>query len=246
MKLVLLGTGGYYANDRRHTACLMLPEAGIVLDAGSGMFRLRDYLATNRLDIFLSHAHLDHVVGLTYLLDLLPPDVLAATALHGNAEKLAAIREHLFNTVIFPVPPSFRFQPLDAPCSLSNGGTLTTFPLAHPGGSLGFRLDWPQTSLAYVTDTTACTHAPYIENIRGAKLLVHEAYFAGDAGDMPEITGHSRLLDVARLAAAAQVKELILVHINPRLACDDDFDLTDARRIFPNTRLGTDRMEVEF
>ena len=78
MKLVLLGTGGYYANDRRHTACLMLPEVGVVLDAGSGMFRIRDYLATDRLDIFLTHAHLDHVIGLTYLIDVLSPEVLAA------------------------------------------------------------------------------------------------------------------------------------------------------------------------
>ena len=33
MKLHLLGTTGYHPNARRHTACLMLPEQGIVLDA---------------------------------------------------------------------------------------------------------------------------------------------------------------------------------------------------------------------
>lgn len=65
MKLVLLGTTGYHPNRRRHTACMFLPEVGVVLDAGTGMFRVRDHLATSHLDIFLTHAHLDHVVGLT-------------------------------------------------------------------------------------------------------------------------------------------------------------------------------------
>ena len=50
MKLILLGTTGYHPNNRRHTACLMLPEVGVVLDAGTAMFRVRDYLTTKHLD----------------------------------------------------------------------------------------------------------------------------------------------------------------------------------------------------
>src|SRR3954451_22666975 len=76
MKLILLGTGGYFPTSRRHTACLMLPEVGVVLDAGSGMCRIGEHLQTEQLDVFLSHAHLDHVSGLTYLVNLVPADVL--------------------------------------------------------------------------------------------------------------------------------------------------------------------------
>ena len=71
MKLQLLGTAGYHPNDQRQTACLMLPEVGVVLDAGTAFYRVRDYLCTDELDIFLTHAHLDHVVGITYLFDVL-------------------------------------------------------------------------------------------------------------------------------------------------------------------------------
>ena len=44
---------------------------------------------------------------------------------------------------------------------------LDNFPLDHPGGSIGLRLDWPGHSMAYVTDTTATVDAQYIEAIRG-------------------------------------------------------------------------------
>jgi ribonuclease BN (tRNA processing enzyme) len=246
MKLVLLGTGGYYANERRHTACLMLPEVGVVLDAGSGMFRVSDYLATGRLDIFLTHAHLDHVLGLTYLLDVLPPEVLEQTTVHGEAKKLDTIRTHLFSEALFPIMPAFQLKALTNSVALSNGGTLTHFPLGHPGGSLGFRLDWPGSSMAYVTDTTAAADADYIDRIHGTNVLVHEAYFTNDTNEIAKLTGHSCLCEVARVAAAAKVGKLLVVHVNPQLDQDSNFDLSAARQIFRNTQLGTDRMEIEF
>ncbi|MGD9634934.1 MAG: MBL fold metallo-hydrolase [Pirellulales bacterium] len=246
MKLILLGTGGYYANEVRHTACLTLPEIGVVLDAGSGLFRLAEYRATDRLDIFLTHAHLDHVLGLTYLLDVLPEAVQRETVVHGDAVKLDAIRTHLFSEPIFPVLPAFRFEPLSGECAVGGGGKLTHFPLAHPGGSIGYRIDWPDRSLAYVTDTTATPDAPYLEKIRGVSVLVHEAYFGDAMEAKAELTGHSCLSTVARLAAAAEVGLLVLVHVDPRPRSDAEFDLKAAQKIFPSTLLGVDRMEIEF
>lgn len=246
MKLLLLGTGGYFANDQRHTACLMLPEVGVVLDAGSGMFRVADHLATDGLDIFLSHAHLDHIIGLTYLLGTLPEDVQQRTVVHGDAAKLDAIRTHLFSQPLFPIEPAFSFAPLEGDMPLAEGGKLSYFPLKHPGGSLGYRLDWPSGSLAYVTDTTATADAAYIEHIRGASVLVHEAYFTDGSQEIADVTGHSCLSDVAKVAAAADVGLLVLVHANPHLRNDADLDLRPAQRIFKNTLLGTDRMEIEF
>jgi ribonuclease BN (tRNA processing enzyme) len=251
MKLVLLGTGGYYANERRHTACLMLPEVGVVLDAGTGMFRLEDYLAADslsagRLDVFLTHAHLDHVLGLTYVLSVLTKEMQKRTTVHGEAAKLEAIRTHLFAEALFPVMPAFRMQPLAGEVALAGGGKLSYFPLVHPGGSVGYRLDWPGSSLAYVTDTRASADAAYVERIRGVNLLVHEANFDDDDEEMAEITGHSCLSDVARVAAAAEVGLLVLVHVDPQLERNASFDLRPAKEIFKNTLLGADRMEIEF
>src|SRR5262245_131670 len=231
MKIVLLGTGGYFPTDRRHTACMMLPEVGVVLDAGTGMCRMPKYLSTDRLDIFLTHAHLDHITGLTYLVNTLPADVLRQTTVRGEAAKLAAIRDHLFAELIFPVKPTFHFAPLAGPCPLPGGGTLTDFPLRHPGGSIGYRLDWPNRSMAYVTDTTAAADADYVTAILGVDLLLHEAHFPQNVDSLPAITGHSWLDSVAEVAAAANAGHLVLIHADP-LIDNNKYDLTAAQSIF--------------
>jgi len=246
MKLVLLGTAGYHPSDQRQTACLMLPELGIVLDAGTGMYRVGDFLTTDRLDIFLTHSHLDHIVGLTYLFDVTAGRQVEPITIHGEGEKLAAIREHLFSELIFPVMPPCRFEPLAGPVKLAGGGRLDYFPLEHPGGTLGFRLDWPGHSLAYVTDTTARADAEYIERIRGVDLLVHECNFPDAQADFAEQTGHSWTTAVAEVARAAGVGHLMLVHINPLATAADPVGLATARAIFPKTDLGHDRLVVEF
>jgi ribonuclease BN (tRNA processing enzyme) len=183
---------------------------------------------------------------LTYLVNLVPPDVLAQTTVHGEAPKLDAVREHLFAHLIFPVKPAFNFQTLGDSWPLPGGGTLSHFPLKHPGGSLGYRLDWPDRSMAYVTDTTAAPDAPYIERIRGVDLLLHEANFPDDVDSMPVITGHSWLQPVVEVAAAAGVGRLVLVHADPQVDTDGAFDLDAARRTFQNIEFGADRMELDF
>jgi ribonuclease Z len=246
MKLLILGSTGYHPNELRHTACFMLPEVGVVLDAGTGMFRVRDHLVTSHLKIFLSHAHVDHIVGLTFLIDVLHDTPVDRATVYGKADKLAAIKSHLFNELLFPVEPPCDFQPLAEPVVLPNDGQLTYFPLDHPGGSLGFRLDWPGRSLAYVTDTVAREDAEYGERIRGVDLLVHECYFADDLADLANLTGHSHTTPVALVARAAEVGRLVLAHVNPSINAQDPVGLETARAIFPATQIGLDRAEVNF
>ncbi len=246
MKLILLGTTGYHPNERRHTPCLMVPECGIMLDAGTAMFRAGKYLETSELDIFLTHAHLDHVIGLTYLFSVLHVHPLDRITVHGEPQKLAAIDQHMFSEHLFPKKPPYELCPLAEEVSLAQGGRLTHFPLEHQGGSLGFRLDWPGHSMAYVTDTTAAASADYVPKIRGVDLLVHECYFPDAYADRAQKTGHSWTTPVAQVAREAQVGRLVLVHINPLSTEDDPIGLEVARAIFPATELGEDLMELEF
>ena len=245
MKLILLGTSGYHPSDRRHTPCLLIPQCGVVLDAGTGMYRLGKFLQTDEVDIFLTHAHLDHVIGLTYLFSVTWVHALKQVRVHGQAEKLKAIEEHLFFEDLSVRPP-FESLPLEEVTLLKQGGRLTHFPLVHIGGALGFRLDWPGHSMAYVTDTTASADADYVEKIRGVDLLVHECYFPDEYADLAVKYGHSCLTAVAEVAQKAKVGRLILTHINPLIPADRPQDLSTARKVFPHIELGEDLMEVEF
>ena len=246
MKLILLGTTGYHPNEKRHTPCFMLPEVGVVLDAGTGMFRVGPLVETATLDIFLTHAHLDHVVGLTFFFEFLRHRPVDRTRVFGQKEKLAAIREHLFSTHIFPVEPPMEFCPLPEAVPLAREGLLTHFPLEHPGGAVGYRLDWPGHSMAYVTDTTAAADAAYVEKIRGVDILVHECYFPDSMRETAVLTGHSHTTPVAEVARAAGVGRLILVHTNPGDPSDDPIGLPVARAVFEKTEIGRDGMEVLF
>ena len=112
MKLFLLGTAGYHPNDCRQTSCMLIPECGIMLDAGTGAYRAARLLPGDELDVFLTHAHLDHVVGLTYLLEAGRIHPMRRITVHGLAKTLAAIDEHLLDEVLFPKRPPFELRPL--------------------------------------------------------------------------------------------------------------------------------------
>ena len=224
----------------------MLPELGVVFDAGTAMFRVRDWLKTDTLDIFLTHAHLDHIVGLTFLFDVLGEKTMRHVRVHGDEKQLGEIEKHLFAEAIFPVRPPLDFCPITDQVELSDGAVLSHFPLRHPGGSIGYRVDWPDRSFAYVTDTTADPSADYVEKIRGVDVLLHECNFPDGHEKMAALTGHSCLTPVAQVAAAAGVGRVVLVHIYPLDDSDQPFDLSGARRVFENIELGEDGMEIDF
>lgn len=248
MRLVLLGTTGYHPNEQRHTPCMLLPECGVMFDAGTAMFRAPRFLETPTLDIFLTHAHLDHIIGLTYLFSVVRQHPLERVRVFAEEEKLTAIREHLFSEHIFPVRPPMEFCALKTgqEIPLPNGGRVAHFPVEHVGSTVGYRIDWPDRSMAYVTDTTAALDADYVERIRGVDLLVHECYFPDGHEDWAAKTGHSCTTPVAQVAKAAGVRRLVMVHVDPVATDADPVGLDAARRVFPNTELGRDLDEIEF
>jgi ribonuclease Z len=244
MRVEFLGTGGYHPNETRHTTCVMLPEIGVVFDAGTAFFRVPRRVQTPDLHIFLSHAHLDHIVGLTYVLSTLSVGQFKRAHLHGTQATLTAVREHLFAQPIFPVMPAYEFHPLTARVEIPEGGVLTHMSLSHPGGSTGFRIDWPHRSLAFITDTTV--DGTYTEFIRGVNLLIHECYLPDARAEWAKVVGHSHTTPVAELARDVGAGQLVLIHVDPRFTESDPIDLERARAIFPRTELAEDLMVVEF
>ena len=246
MKVLFLGTTGYHPNESRQTACFMVPELGLMLDAGTGIFRARNYLQTECLEIFLSHIHLDHCVGLTFLFDVLRDTNTRQVRVYAESQKLQALDEHLFDSSLFPVKPPCEFVPLEGvSTSLISGGKIQWFPLKHPGDSLGYVVEHKGKRMAYVTDTTASLSADYIEQIRGVDLLIHECYFPDGEEELADLTGHSCATPVAQVAAAAEVGQLVLVHMNPMDETGERLHCDAMKKIFPEITLAVDGMVLD-
>ena len=245
VKLHFLGTTGYHPNNQRQTACIMLPEIGVILDAGTGIFRARDLIQTDHLDIFLSHVHLDHCVGLTFLYDVLWEKEVNRVTVHVAAEKIKALEEALFHKDLFPVKPNFEIQPLQPITELAGGQKLTSIAVEHPGGAHAFRIDFDDRSIAYVTDTVADTEASYVRSIAGVQTLLHECYFPDGWEDRAKLTGHSCLTPVAKVAALTKAERLFLVHINPLNENSQPLDLESVKDIFAEIEVASDQLVID-
>jgi len=235
MRLHCLGTVGYHPNGSRHTSCYALPDSGIVLDAGSGIFRLGPLIRTEGLDIVLSHAHLDHVLGLTVLLSVLHRHPVRRLSIWGEAEKLEAVQRHLFSDLLFPVRLRAEWKALDGRDSvrLGCGAELTWRRQTHPGGSLAYRLAWPPgvfggsrrgtadgglsagKTLVYATDTAGDHDASTLAWMSGSDLLMHECSFGEGGEAWAERTGHTWTGRLAEIAAATQPRALLITHLGP-------------------------------
>ncbi len=247
LQVELLGSGGYHPTERRHTACVYLPALGLVLDAGTGAFRLHqraEALTSNRLDVVLTHGHIDHIVGLTYLFWLHRGSEPVETVVHATPDTLAAVRDHLLAPALFPISPVTSYETIGKSLTLASGAQLTSFALDHPGGSIGLRIDAFGKSVAYVTDTRPIGPEA-VEVIRGVDLLLHEAYFDSSCEQLAHDSGHCTAAAAARTAIAAGAKRLVLMHLNPRASeADEARALAEARAIFPSAEYGHDGMVI--
>jgi ribonuclease Z len=92
----------------------------------------------------------------------------------------------------------------------------------------------PSRTYAFITDTAY--HAPLIESIRQIDLLYHEATFAENMKRRARQTLHSTASDAARMAAAAQVKKLLIGHYSVRYD-NPEVLREEAMKIFTDTEL---------
>jgi ribonuclease BN (tRNA processing enzyme) len=227
LRLVPLGTNGFFPTQGRQTmACLLAwPGGALLLDAGSGVARLaepavRAWLdGIERLDVVLTHYHLDHVVGLSYLPGLAREWKIRIFA---PAPPLTAFGSEALDRLIAPplFPVGFHRWPMPVEVVPYAGATLAVGALElrlraqkHPGGSVGLRLG---DALAYVTDTVL--DLATVAFVRGVRTLLHEVWLDDDeaARDDPGRTGHSAAGPVADLAREAGVGRLVPIHHHPR------------------------------
>jgi len=74
MKIVFLGTNGWYTTPTGNTPCILIDSKDqyVVFDAGNGIYKLDKYITEDKpISLFITHFHLDHVSGLHTLSNLL-------------------------------------------------------------------------------------------------------------------------------------------------------------------------------
>lgn len=225
MKLIPLGTNGYFPSFGRQTMSTLVLDGGtaLLLDAGTGVGRLieprmRELLSPfARLDVLLSHYHLDHLVGLSYLGGVFPGPV----RIFGPAPPLSDVSPEEALSIFRP--PWFPKRLADSPSVEIVAVSETEWALgrlpvrmrrqAHPGGSAGIRLG---DRFAYCVDAAIDPGAA--DFLAGAEVLFHEVWLTDEEAksEPPGRSGHSAAGAVAALAAAAGVRRLFPVHHHPK------------------------------
>jgi ribonuclease BN (tRNA processing enzyme) len=243
--IVILGSGGWIPTERRETACVLVrrDDQALLLDAGTGVRRLIGGSAhlqgVTRLDVVLTHFHLDHVCGLSYL-PALPLQVRVWAPgrwLYGSAS------EELLGPLRRPPLAAFDASELGDVHELVAGaqriGSFTVTAREQPlhwAPTAGVRVD---DELALITDTAYDPGGA--ELARDVGQLLHEAW--SPSQDARSADGDSTGRDAGLIAAAAGVGRLTLIHLNPLLA-DHKAVLADARSVVPGAQLGEDGLVV--
>lgn len=216
------------------TSCALVSEDDdlIVLDAGSGIqaFNIKDIPSNRRIDVLLTHLHLDHIQGLGFFRPLFMPDMevhiwgpASTKSLHSRISRYLS-------------PPLFPVLVRDLPCKLTLheiGNTsfnighfnITSSYVIHPGPTLGFRVNGNESVFTFIPDhEPALGRHGYYKDTRwtsgfdlalNADLIYHDGQYTDQEYMARRGWGHSGFGDALKFAAMTKAKHLVIGHHDP-------------------------------
>jgi phosphoribosyl 1,2-cyclic phosphodiesterase len=225
-----------------NTTCVQVTaEDGtlLVLDAGTGIRRLGHSLRQRigRVDLLLTHLHMDHLQGLGFFGPLFEPDLevhLWGPAHHDKSLEARLVR--YLSPPLFPVRlrelPS-KLECHDVPRGTFSIGELTVTAdyVCHPGATVGYRIEENGRTFTFMPD-----HEPALGDERfpseprwtsgytianGADMLIHDCQYTRDEYRVRVGWGHSAMEDAMAFAAMCGVGKLVTFHHDP--SHDDAF-----------------------
>lgn len=245
LKVTVLGSNGWYDDANGLTTCVLVQSAQgtLIFDAGSGLTRALGLVDFSKpATLFLTHLHMDHIIGL-HTLSLYPFEagLTLVTPLGGRADLDAVLRAP-FMTPLDKLPYAVRVVEAETLASGTLPFAAEALPLLHAVPATGYRVEIGGKRIAFVLDTADCENAETLA--READLLITEAGF------LPGQTGSAGHLDpegAAELAVRARAKKALLIHFGASGYTDLPVRLKavgEARGVFPNLIAGLDWTEV--
>ena len=224
LSVVFLGTGGSVPSARRATACVLIRAGGsrILVDAGEGA--QRQMINSTGLvqvdDIYITHFHADHYLGLPGLLktyDLMerqaPLRIVGPPGLHDLFEALRRIFGRLrYEVELVELQPGEGIQ--------HDGFEMRAFPVEHRMRALGYAYVEPERPGRFdvetarglgITDERDFGRLQRGETVAvdGSEVHPEQVLGAARAGRKIVITGDTAPCEMTRIAAhAAQ----LLIH----------------------------------
>lgn len=226
-------TAGYGGNTSCVAVATDQADHLAVLDAGSGIRLLGDALPDGlaRIDVFLTHLHMDHIIGLGFFGALQRDDLEVHLWGPGSTTRdLHAQLSRYLSPPLFPVRlrdlPS---QPVLHDVPLGDfevpGLAVRAALVCHPGPTVGYRLDDGRGTLTYLPDhepalgTHTFPDAPGwtsgYDLASGVDVLLHDAQYDDDEYAEHVGWGHSAIGHTLRFAALAGVGHLVPFHHDP-------------------------------
>lgn len=242
MKATFWGTRGSLPSPRPgttryggNTSCVEVRTGDgsmVLLDAGSGIHRLADFgSGTGRVDVLLTHLHMDHILGLGFFGALFQPDL--EVHIWGPPSTTLELKARLSR---YLSPPLFPVLLADLPCRLvlhdAPRGTfelpsasVTADLVCHPGPTLGYRIEADGATLTYIPDhEPALGDTAFLSStewtsgfslMAGVDLLIHDAQYTDEEYPSHVGWGHSTISQTMALAEAAGVGTLAPFHHDP-------------------------------
>lgn len=248
MKVFFLGTNGWYDTETGNTVCILIEtsECYIILDAGNGLYKIDRYipiLSSKPISLFISHFHLDHIIGLHILNKFNLNQGLHIYGQIGTKDILDKIIKAPY-TVPFERLP-FRVEINE----LSEGTHNLPFSvecrfLHHSSPCMGYQFELEGKIIAYCPDTGICENAIKLAN--NADLLIAECSFK--SGQSNAQWPHLNPEDAAQIANEAKAKKLALIHFDAniyRTLKERKEAETIAKKIFKNTFAAIDNMQIQ-
>lgn len=206
-----------------NTSCVSAAwgENLIIFDAGTGIRELgMQLLKENRkeIHIFISHLHLDHVIGISFFPQMFVKD--CRIHIYG-AEGIQKKMEQFVSPPFWPVslekaPAELIWHEIapNACIMLSETAEIQTFPADHPDGSLLYRLNAAGESLVYGLDCelTETVRRPYMDFVRGCELLIFDGTYTEEEYPKVRGYGHSTWEQGIEIKNACGIKTLCISH----------------------------------